>query len=75
MAVKNQYDQIEILGVGNVPSDGVSRGVVTNIEKTVKSIKEAMTCAEQAAGYKINAVRIGIAGQHIKSLKEKCCHH
>lgn len=64
---KNQYDKIEILGVGTVQSEGVSRGVVANIDKTVKAIREAIEIAERNSKQKFKSVHVGIAGQHIKS--------
>ncbi|HMQ05917.1 MAG TPA: cell division protein FtsA [Saprospiraceae bacterium] len=64
----NEYGKIEILGVGTVKSEGVSRGVVINIDKTVRSIRDAVEIAERNAGLKIKKVHVGIAGQHIKSL-------
>ena len=39
---RNEYGKINILGLGKADSDGVSRGVVVNIEKTVQAIKEAV---------------------------------
>jgi cell division protein FtsA len=64
----NEYGKLEILGVGTVRSEGVSRGVVSNIDKTVKAIREAVDIAEKNAKVKIKVVHVGIAGQHIKSL-------
>ncbi|MEO0044741.1 MAG: hypothetical protein RL329_4190 [Bacteroidota bacterium] len=68
---KNEYGKLEILGVGKVDSIGVMRGVVTNIEKTVTAIHEAVSAAQRSARTKFNVVHVGIAGQHIKSLR----HH
>ena len=65
---RNEYDKIEILGVGTVLSEGVSRGVVSNINKTVKAIKEAIEIAEKTAKMSFDKVHVGIAGQHIKSI-------
>jgi cell division protein FtsA len=39
---KNENDKIEILAIGRAPSLGVKRGVVYNIEDTIKSIKAAI---------------------------------
>ena len=64
---KNEYDKIEILGYGKAPSIGVSRGVVSNIEKTVQSIRRAVDEAELKSGINIDHLYVGIAGQHIKS--------
>jgi cell division protein FtsA len=59
-------DAIEIIGVGTHPSEGLRKGVVINIEKTVQSIKEAIEEAETMAGCEISSVYAGIAGGHIK---------
>ena len=64
----NEYDKLEILGVGRVKSEGVSRGVVSNIDKTVEAITQAISIAEFNSGMKFSTVHVGIAGQHIKSL-------
>ena len=68
---KNQFNKLEILGTGRAISNGVSRGIVANIDKTVESIKLAVQEAEQKAGYKVHEVYVGIAGQHIKSLQHR----
>lgn len=60
-----------VLGVGSVPADGLSRGVVTNIEKTVKSIERAVAEAEAQSGVKIREVVVGIAGDHIQSFQSR----
>ncbi len=68
---RNEYGKIEILGMGRSESVGVTRGVVSNIEKTVQSIKTAVTEAENQSGVNIRTVNVGIAGQHIKSLQHR----
>ncbi|KAA3626791.1 MAG: cell division protein FtsA [Bacteroidetes bacterium] len=68
---KNEHGKLEILGFGKVNSEGVLRGVVSNIEKTVKAIKEAVQSAETASGQEFKVVHVGIAGQHIKSLQHR----
>ena len=68
---KDQFGKLEILGTGKAISNGVNRGVVANIDKTVASIKIAVENAELESGIKINEVFVGIAGQHIKSLQHR----
>ena len=68
---RDEYGRVEILGTGKVESEGVMRGVVSNIEKTVRAITEARRLAEQASGQTIDTVHVGIAGQHIKSLQHR----
>ncbi|HEY2405624.1 MAG TPA: cell division protein FtsA [Polyangiaceae bacterium] len=60
-------DGITILGVGNVPCRGLRKGVVSNIEWTVRSIREAIEAAQTMAGVEIQTVYAGIAGSHIRS--------
>jgi cell division protein FtsA len=57
---------IEIIGIGSHPSEGLRKGVVINIERTVNSIKEAIEEAETMAGCEISSVYAGVAGGHIK---------
>ncbi len=60
-------DGITILGVGNVPCRGLRKGVVSNIEWTVRSIREAIDAAQTMAGVEINTVYAGVAGSHVRS--------
>ena len=64
---KNKYGKLEVLGMGKADSDGVIRGIVTNIDKTVAAIEKAVKGAEEQSGIDIQVVNVGIAGQHIKS--------
>src|SRR5690606_33161580 len=59
----------EILGMGKATSEGVVRGIVSNIDKTVEAIRKAVQQAEDQASINIKVVNVGIAGQHIKSLQ------
>ncbi len=60
--------QINIVGMGQVPSRGLKRGMVVNIESTVQAIQRALEEAELMADCKINEVYTGIAGSHIKGV-------
>ncbi|MEM9525188.1 MAG: cell division protein FtsA [Bacteroidota bacterium] len=68
---RDAHGRLEILGTGKVESEGVMRGVVSNIEKTVRAISEARRQAEEASGTSFDVVHVGIAGQHIKSLQHR----
>lgn len=58
----------EVKGLGLVPSHGLKKGLVIDIDETVQSIRKAVEKAEQMAGLKIEEAVIGIAGSHITSL-------
>ena len=66
---KNEFDKVEILGIGKSKSLGVHRGVVNNITQTIQSIQQATLEANTKSGLTINEVVVGIAGQHIRSLQ------
>ncbi|MDL2315910.1 cell division protein FtsA [Desulfovibrio sp. OttesenSCG-928-A18] len=59
-------DGVDIVGIGTSPSTGLRKGVVVNIEETVKSVQKALEEAELMAGCEIRSVYAGIAGSHIK---------
>lgn len=60
-------DGITILGVGSVPCRGLRKGIVSNIDWTVRSIQEAIESAQTMAGVEIRTVYAGVAGSHIRS--------
>lgn len=64
---KNEFGKLEVLGMGKAVSDGVDRGIVTNIEKTVNAIQKAVEDCSNMADVDIAEVIVGIAGQHIQS--------
>lgn len=68
---RTEHGKIEILGMGKAESLGVARGVVLNIDETVKAIKMALEEASTKSGVDIKVVNVGIAGQHIKSLQHR----
>lgn len=64
---KNEYGKLEVLGMGKAESEGVIKGIVTNIDKTVYAIEKAVKEASDMSGIDIGVVNVGIAGQHIRS--------
>ena len=70
VGAKNEFNKLEILGIGKSQSLGVHRGVVNNITQTIESIKYAIEEAKMESGEEnIKEVVVGIAGQHIRSLQ------
>jgi cell division protein FtsA len=64
-------EEPKVVGVGTSASDGLRRGVVVNLEKTVKSISKAVAEAELMAGLEAHSVLAGIAGDHIRSINSR----
>jgi len=73
-AIIGQYNEngmMEITGVGTTPSRGLRRGVVINIELTVKSVLNAIEAAEMMSGREVHDVYTGIAGGHIEGINSR----
>jgi cell division protein FtsA len=68
---KNENGKIEILGLSKALSRGVKRGVVLNIEETVNAIQTTVDDVQKRSGIVFSEVFVGIAGQHIKSMKNR----
>ena len=69
---KNEFGKVEVLGFGRADSNGVSHGVVMNIEQCIRSIEQAIeSCITSNPQLDIKEVYVGIAGQHIKSLQTR----
>jgi len=69
VATYDEQKKLNILGIGKSPSEGLTRGVVTNIDKTVASIRKAIEMAEAQSGVQVKSVNVGIAGDHIQSFQ------
>jgi cell division protein FtsA len=59
---------VQVLGVGLVPSHGMHKGMVVNVEEAKEAIVESIRRAEQASGLKVESAYIGVTGRHISSI-------
>lgn len=59
-------ERLEVLGTSSVPSKGVRKGVVVNIESAEECIRQAISEAEHMAGIEVEHVHVGLSGAHIK---------
>ena len=60
--------RLTIMGHGTVPASGLKKGVVVNIDQTVRSIADAVERAERLSGWKIDRAFVGVGGSHVESL-------
>lgn len=58
-------DSLNIIGVGNAKSEGLRKGSIVDIDKTVHSIKRAIEQAERMIGMEIHSVIVGVSGNHV----------
>ena len=71
LAQATDCQDIQILAIGQSESKGLRRGVVVNMEETVESIKAAVEEAESRAGFPIEAVHVGVSGDHIRGFNSR----
>ncbi len=63
--------RLTVIGHGTVPASGLKKGVVVNIDQTVRSIADAVERAERLSGWKIDRAFVGVGGQHVESMNSK----
>jgi cell division protein FtsA len=63
--------QMRIAGVGIVPSKGMHKGMVVNIDEAKETIRASVKRAEQSSGYKVESAYIGVTGRHISGQNNK----
>ncbi|MFO7922769.1 MAG: cell division protein FtsA [Bacteroidales bacterium] len=68
---KNENNKLDILAFSKTESRGVKRGTVLNIEETVNAIKKTIDDVRQQTGNPVSEVFVGIAGQHVKSIRNR----
>lgn len=68
IAVIDEDQCIEVIGIGASQCFGMKKGVVVDIESTVQAIQRSVQEAELMAGCEVNSVSVGIAGTHINSM-------
>ena len=58
---------LDIIGEGTVPSDGLRKGVVVNLERTIASVRQSVAAAERVAGVEVHEAWVGVAGTHLRA--------
>jgi cell division protein FtsA len=68
---RNESGALEITGVGLCPSTGLRKGVVVNIEATLRSVAAAIEAAEMMSGREVNSCWTGIGGSHVDGINSR----
>lgn len=68
---KTANGKLQIVGLSTTESTGIKKGMIQNIEDTVKAIEKTVTEVKTEAGIDFKSVYVGIAGQHIRSIKNR----
>ncbi len=59
--------QLRIIGLGIVPSRGLSKGLIVDVGEASVAIAEAVEKAEETSGYDLRRAYVSMAGEHISS--------
>lgn len=59
--------EISIVGASEVPSFGLRRGVIVDIEEAVSCISQALEKVERMTGIPVTAANVSVGGNHISS--------
>jgi cell division protein FtsA len=62
---------VRIVGVGTVPSRGVRKGVIVNVNEATQAIQASVEKAERVSGYDIERAHVSLAGAHVTSLNSR----
>ena len=62
---------LRIVGVGTVPSRGIRKGVVVNVNEVAAAITDSINRAERTSGYEIASAYVGLAGSHINAINSR----
>ena len=57
---------LKIMGVGNIPTKGVRRSNIVNLEEATATLENSLAAAEKICGMHIENVYLSISGQHIQ---------
>lgn len=71
MAAGLKEDKFSVIGVATVPSKGLKKGQIVDIEETVAAISESVDSAERMAGISIGSALVSVGGAHIQSQNSK----
>jgi cell division protein FtsA len=63
--------QMRIAGVGLVPSRGLHKGMVVNINEAKESVRASIKKAEQSSGYRVDSAYVGVTGRHISGRNDR----
>jgi len=67
----DEEGEVHIVGMGTSPSLGLRKGVVVDLDATIKAIEEAVERAERMAGARFSAAFVSVSGEHIASANSR----
>ncbi|MEA3298169.1 MAG: cell division protein FtsA, partial [Chloroflexota bacterium] len=68
MADVKSRDDIEVIGLGVVPSHGLHKGIVVNMDEAKSSVASSVKEAQKVSGLRIDSAYVGVTGRHVSSI-------
>lgn len=69
VSIRSQKEEkLRVIGFNSIPSHGVRKGLIVDIDQVTAAVEESVEKAERMAGHKINQVFVSVGGPHISSL-------
>jgi cell division protein FtsA len=62
---------VQVIGVGNVPSQGIKKGTIIDLDEATDAIRASVAKAERSSGLKISSAHVSIGGAHISATNNK----
>jgi len=66
-SVAEEEEKVSVVGVSSIPSRGVRKGQIVDIEEAADVVVESIESAERMAGYNLNRALVAVGGPHIAS--------
>ncbi len=65
--VSEETQELRVVGSSAVPSTGVLKSVIVDLEAALGAVEQSLNAAERMAGFSIHQAFISLSGEHIRS--------
>ena len=64
-------DEAQVIGVGQAPSNGIRKGLIVNLDQAVRSVRQAVSDAQNMVGQDLSEVTVAFGGGEVTSIRSK----
>lgn len=69
--IDEETGELKVVGVSAVPSKGMKRSVIVDLDKVLNTISQSLDAAERMAGFDVKSVYLSVSGTHVLSKNSK----
>jgi len=70
-SINEETKQLQVVGVSAMPSRGIRKSAIVDLEQTLQALTESLDAAERMAGFQVKSAYVSISGSYITSLNSK----